>query len=72
MYFEQNLTLQIEIFNKKNKKSYDLVQLNTQKQVTEEKTKLFSKSKSKYKKLSADEIKKKKIDIKKKTEISLT
>ena len=64
-YFEENLTLEVQIITKNKKTNYSLVDLNIK--GDEPKIKVFkNKNKKIVKKLSKEEIKEKKIEIKKK------
>ena len=64
-YFEDNLTIEVQILNKDKKISYDLVDLNTKGEKPD--IKIFKTKNNKVvKKLSKDEIKAKKIEVKNK------
>tara|TARA_B100001758_G_C17938789_1_gene367246 strand:+ start:57 stop:572 length:516 start_codon:yes stop_codon:yes gene_type:complete len=64
-YFEDNLTIEVQIINKNKKISYDLVDLNTKGEKPD--IKIFkNKNNRVVKKLSKDEIKAKKIEVKNK------
>ena len=68
-FFEENLTLEVQIIDKKDKKTVDLVELNLKKnQQGEKKVNIFSKDKTekKIKDLSNKEISKIKKSVKKK------
>jgi hypothetical protein len=72
-YFEENLTLEVKIMNKKNKKNIDLVELNLKENIKGEKNiNIFNKkiTNKEIKTLSKDEIKKIKIKIKSKERIN--
>ena len=72
-YFEENLTIEVKIINKKEKKNFDLVQLNLDQQENGKKrVSLYSKSETskKLKTLSEDEIKSIKKKIKKNKKIA--
>ena len=72
-YFEENLTIEVKIINKKEKKNFDLVQLNLDQQKNGKKrVSLYSKSETskKLKTLSEDEIKSIKKKIKKNKKIA--
>lgn len=67
-YFEENLTLEVQIISKNKKTNYDLVNLNIK--GDEPKINIFkSKNKKIVKKLSKEEVRKKKIELKKKKKI---
>ena len=71
-YFEDNLTLEVKILDKKKKKDASLVQLNLELNSEDnKKISLFSKTETnkKIKKLSKQEIKEKKIELKKRNNI---
>ncbi len=64
-YFEDNLTLEVQIISKNKKSTYDLVDLNTSQENKD--IKVFkNKNKKVIKKLSKEEIKAKKNELKKK------
>ena len=64
-YFEENLTLEVQIITKNAKTNYSLVDLNID--GDEPKIKVFeNKNKKKVKKLSKDEVREKKAELKKK------
>ena len=68
-YFEENLTLEVQIINKNVKTNYSLVDLNIE--GDEPKIKVFkNKNKKVVKKLSKEEVREKKAEIKKKRKIS--
>ena len=72
-YFEENLTIEVKIINKKEKKNFDLVQLNLdQEENGEKRVSLYSKSETskELKTLSEDEIKIIKKKIKKNKKIA--
>ena len=67
-YFEKNLSLEVKIIDKKDKKNIDLVELNLQNSSSNQRqVKIISRSdtKKKIKTLSTEEIKKIKSDLKK-------
>ena len=67
-YFEENLTLEVQIITKKEKTNYSLVDLNIK--GDQPKIKVFkNKNKKIVKKLSKDEVRKKKAELKKKKKI---
>ncbi len=69
-YFEDNLTIEVQIINKDKKTSYDLVDLNTR---GESDIKIFRNKNNKIlKELSKDEIKEKKAEIKNKKKKAIT
>ena len=68
-YFEENLSIEVKIIEKKNKKTYDLVELNMQNNIKGEKKVSISKkinTEKKLKVLSKKEIREIKKDIKSK------
>ena len=68
-YFEENLTLEVQIITKNEKTNYSLVDLNIK--GDEPKIKVFkNKNKKIVKKLSKDEVREKKAELKKKRKIS--
>ena len=67
-YFEENLTIEVQIISKNKKSSYDLVDLNTNE--NKQDIKIFKNKNNKIvKKLSKEEIRIKKTEIKKKKKI---
>ena len=72
-YFQENLSLEVKILNKKNTKDIDLVELNlrsSQDEVRNISLVKKDKVKNKIKSLSDKEIKKKKIEVKEKQKIA--
>tara|TARA_Y100001935_G_C17069928_1_gene391029 strand:+ start:109 stop:645 length:537 start_codon:yes stop_codon:yes gene_type:complete len=67
-YFEENLTIEVKIINKKSKKDFDLVELNLNKDLNKKKVEIVQKEKisNELRKLSNKEIKEIKSKIKEK------
>ena len=65
-YFEENLTLEVQIISNDKKLSYDLVDLNLNNEKKQSIRLFKNKKRTKIKKLSTEEIKKKKVELKKK------